>query len=319
MIGPLDKKWSLALLCGVVVLSLLILNIPAQAKKKSVSEKGWLGVYIQDLDKGLIEALGLRTTEGVLVNDIAEDSPAETAGMETKDVIIKYDGKKVTKSDDLTAEVRKTKPGKKVEIEINRDGSKKKLQVVVGEAPEIYSLMYDGDWQFSPGDDFFYSFGDRGYLGVSLEGLTEQLGDYFGVKDGEGALVTEVVEDSPAQKAGIKAGDVIVKIDDEAIEDPGDVTDVIRDKEKGDKVKLEVMRDRRKESLTAEIEKTELASSYRHALKTAKIRMPRGSLPEPGIMRIEINKDELKKEMDKLKDEVKELKEELEKLKEKGI
>lgn len=319
MIGPLDKKRSLALLCGVVVLSLLILNIPGQAKKKSVSERGWLGVYIQDLDEGLIEALGLRTTEGVLVNDIAEDSPAEAAGIEAKDVIIKYDGKKVTKSDDLTAKVRKTKPGKKVEIEINRDDSKKKLQVVIGEAPETYSLMYDEDRHFSLGHELLYSFGDRGYLGVSLEGLTEQLGDYFGVKDGDGALVTEVVEDSPAQKAGIKAGDVIVKIDDEAIDDPGDVVDAIGDREEGDKIKLEVMRERKRESLTAEIEKTELASSYRQALKSAKIRIPRAPLVEPEIMRIEIDKDKLEREMDKLKEEVEELREELQKLKEKGI
>lgn len=311
------KERTLVLLGGVVFLSLLIFNLPAQAKQDT-TKKGWLGVSIQDVDEDLKEALDLKSTEGVLVNEVVEDSPAEEAGIKKKDVIIKYKGKKVKDARDLTTWVLETKPGEEVRLEIIRDGKKKKPKVIIGKQPKSYSLLYGEDWDFTPGRQSFYFGGKRGYLGVVLEGLSEQLGDYFGAKDGEGALITEVEEDSPAEKAGLKAGDVIVKIDGEEIEDPGDVVEVVTDKEEGDKVKISVLRNKKKKTFTLEVAERESTFGSLKGLKHLKIldSPRRGS--SAGI-RIEIDKERFKEDMEKLKEELKELKEELKELKEKGI
>lgn len=317
MSWPFKKGRSLALLGGVVFLSLLIFNLPAQAEKDA-SKKGWLGVSIQDVDEDLKEALELKSTEGVLVNEVVEDSPAEEAGIKKKDVIIKYKGKKVTDAGDLTTWVLETKPGEEVRLEVIRDGKKKKPKVIIGKLPKSYSLLYGEDWDFTPGRQSFYFGGKRGYLGVVLEGLTEQLGDYFGVKDGGGALIFEVEEKSPAEKAGLKAGDVIVKIDGEEVEDPGDVVEVVTDKEEGDKVEVDVLRDKKKKTFTVEVAERESAFGHLKGLKHLKIldSPRRGSSAD---IRIEIDKERLDKELEKLKDELKELKHELQELKEKGI
>ncbi len=314
----LPKKGRTLVLLGVVVfLTLLVLNLPAEAKKDT-AKKGWLGVSIQDVDEDLKEALDLKSTEGVLVNEVVEDSPAEEAGIKKKDVIIKYKGKKVKDTGDLTTWVRETKPGEEVRLEIIRDGKKKKPKVIIGKLPRSYSYFYGEDWDFTPGYHSFSFGGKRGYLGVVLEGLTEQLGDYFGAKDGDGALITEVMEDSPAEKAGLKAGDVIVKIDGEEVEDPGDVVKVVTDKEEGDRVKLDVLRNKKKKTFTLEVAERESTFGSLKGLKHLKIldSPRRGS--SAGI-RIEIDKERFKEDMEKLKEELKELKEELKELKEKGI
>ncbi len=313
----LKKERTLVLLGGIVFLTLLVLNVPAQAEKDA-SKKGWLGVSIQDVDEDLKEALDLKSAEGVLVNEVVEDSPAEQAGIKKKDVIIKYKGKKVTDAGDLTTWVLETKPGEEIRLEIIRDGKKKKPKVIIGKQPKSYSLLYGEDWDFTPGRQSFSFGGKRGYLGVVLEGLSEQLGDYFGAKDGEGALITEVEEDSPAEKAGLKAGDVIVKIDGEEVEDPGDVVEVVTGKEEGDKVEVDVLRNKKKKTFTLEVAERESTFGSLKGLKHLKIldSPRRGS--SAGI-RIEIDKERFKEDMEKLKEELKELKEELKELKEKGI
>jgi len=314
----LERGRILVLVGGVVFFTLLVLNLPAQAEKDA-GKKGWLGVFIQDVDEDLKEALDLKSTEGVLVNEVVEDSPAEEAGIKKKDVILKYEGKKVTDTGELTTWVLETEPGQEVRIEIIRDGEKKKPKVIIGKLPKTYTYLRSGDFDLQPGCQSFSFGGKRGYLGVVLDGLGEQLGDYFGVKDGKGALITEVQKDSPAEKAGLKAGDVIVNIDGEGVEDPGDVVGEMTDKEKGDKVKLEVLRNKKKKNFTVEVEERESAYSYLQGLKGLKLHAPPTPAFEPEVFRIEIDKEMLDEELEKLKEELKDLREELKELKEKGI
>ena len=91
------------------------------------------------------------------------------------------------------------------------------------------------------------------WLGIYLQPLTEQLRDYFRVKDGKGVLISEVVEDSPADEAGLKAGDVIIAVGDEDIEGQDDVVEAIREREEGEEVEIVVVRKGRKKTLTAEL------------------------------------------------------------------
>ena len=139
-------------------------------------------------------------------------------------------------------------------LKLLQDGNTRVFVLPRGDkdAPGVWSE--GGDDETSPGerriivrklDD------DRGWLGVHMDALNGQLGDYFGVKDGAGVLVTEVVADSPAAKAGLKAGDVIVKAGDRAVASPDDLHEAMSGTKPGDDLKLKVMRKGSAQTLTA--------------------------------------------------------------------
>jgi serine protease Do len=286
------------------------------------TEEGWLGVYVQDISHALKGAMNLKSEQGVLVRDVMEDSPADEAGIKREDVILVFNQKKVEDSEHLIRLVRKTSPGDKVELVIVRDGKKKTLTITMGETPD--NKLRESELpglEPRKGEPQVYKFfafsGSR--IGVKVQDLTAQLGDYFGVKDGEGALITEVDEEEPAYKAGLRAGDVIVEVDKEKIENTEDLISAISGKEEGDKVEIKVLRDRKPQSFTVEVEKGEEQSSV-YLKELEKLRILPENLPEPNIFWEEKEfrqpQGELKEELEELKEEMKELKEELEDLKE---
>ncbi len=316
-------KKGLLFMILLTFLASMITAAPVKAKKhKGGSKTGWLGVYIQDITKDMKEALDLKSKRGVLVRDVIEDSPADEAGIKQEDVIIKFDGKKVLNSSNLTRLIRGSSPGEEVELKILRDGKEKTLTVTLGKRPRD-QLSYE--YEFEP---FFgeakrmkphsYSFsvfsGSR--IGAKVQDLTEQLGNYFGVEDGEGALITQVEEDMPAYKAGLKAGDVIVEVDEEKIEDTEDLMDAISKKKEGDKVEIKVIRNRKPESFVVEIEEGEEWSTFGFSgLKKLKI-LPEKLYPSEIFLEKEVS-SELEEELEDLREELEELKEELEDLREK--
>jgi C-terminal processing protease CtpA/Prc len=109
-----------------------------------------------------------------------------------------------------------------------------------------------GDLDISPGDASYFVFGGPARMGVRLQSLGDQLAEYFGVGERKGALVTSVREDSPAQAAGLRAGDVIVGIGDDEVDDPGDVLRAVRGAEPGS-MSVSVVRDGRELSMTVEL------------------------------------------------------------------
>ena len=255
-----------------------------------------------------------------MVVDVVDDSPADEAGLRRKDVIIEFNGKKVDGSKPLADLVRETKVGDKVDIIVSRKGEKKNLTIEIGERPK--SKWRDRERNVIV-KDFFknnlaLAIGHRGYMGVAIQDLTVQLGDYFGVKDGDGALITEVEEDSPAEKAGLKAGDVIVGADGEDITDSEDIIDVMSDKEEGDTVSITYIR--RGEKHTVPVEVTEESYSMHNiSLPSLNIQIPK--IPSiKGIDQFYLQKEytrdmeDFQKEMQQLKKEMNELREELKEL-----
>jgi len=317
-------KRSIVFIILLAFFASMIIAAPVAAQKhKEGSEKGWLGVYIQDITRDIKEAMDLKSERGILIRDVVEDSPADVAGIEQEDVIIEFNGKKVRDTSRFTRMVRSTSPGEEVTLTIIRDGKEKIIAITLGNRPkDLLSYEYTLEPFLSEAKrikPYTYSFslysGSR--IGVKVQDLTEQLGEYFGVEDGEGALVTEVDEDMPAYKAGLKAGDVIVEVDGEDIEDTEDLTDAISDdKEEGDKAKIKVIRNRKPESFVVEVEEEEEWSSFDlGGLKKLQI------LPEKlHSSKIFLEKEfssELEEQMEDLKEELEELKQELEELKEK--
>ena len=231
--------------------------------------QGYLGVSLQDITPSMAKALQLGDRQGVLVNEVMDDSPAKEAGLEDGDVILRFAGRAIEDNGDLTKSVRKTGPGEKVEVVVLRDGKEKTFEVTIGEHEGSTWFQMDGkeldldalkNFHMSSGDDEdvviqldedgkkvwttrgFPFAENRGFLGINMEDLSPQLGEYFGVKDGEGVLLTEVVADSPAEKAGLKAGDVILKVGDETITSTSDLHEAMAETEPGQELAVAVKR-----------------------------------------------------------------------------
>jgi len=200
----------------------------------SGSGTGKLGVKVQDMNPQL--AKYFKVDEGVLVTEVMEDRPAAKAGMQAGDVITKVAGEKVEDAEDLTEEIGEHEVGDKVEIAAVRDGSKMTFNVELDDPMAKY-----------------HRYG--GYMGVQLQDLNSQLKDYFKVDNG--VLITEVVEDSPAEKAGLKAGDIVITFDGKSIKNSSKLREAVRDRTPGDKVDVVVVRDKKEQTIKVELGKSE--------------------------------------------------------------
>ena len=211
--------------------------------------EAWLGVYLQELTDAMREALDIESDGGVLVTEVTGDSPAGKAGLKVGDVVIEFDGREIYDGNDLRRAVGRTEPGDKVEIVIVRDGKRRTLTVEMGEKPRSRRRVYgapSGDWR-----SFAFSIGSRVFLGVELAEMNPDLASYFKVK--EGVLVLDVAEDSPADKAGLRPGDVFVAIDGEKVRDPEAVLEILREYQEGDKVEIEIVRHGKREKIEVKL------------------------------------------------------------------
>jgi serine protease Do len=206
-------------------------------------DRGWLGVSIDDVTPKLARKKHLNVDEGVFVTDVTEDSPADNAGIREGDVIVEYDGKKIYDSEDLTTEVRKTKPGTDVAVTLFRDGEKKTVKVTIARlrTPRSFSFTFPPLPRI-PHAPHATTVRVAVLYGLTLEDLNSQLAEYFGVPDGKGVLVKHVKRNSEADRAGFKAGDVVVKIGKKSIADVDDVNEALDDFNEGDKAEFEILR-----------------------------------------------------------------------------
>jgi predicted metalloprotease with PDZ domain len=208
------------------------------------AERGFLGVSVQRLDDDEREKLGV--THGVRVADVEKDSAAAKAGIQEKDVIQSVNGEKVREPQSLTEIVRELAPGSAVKIGLWRDGKGMEVKAVLGkyERPKRFT------WHMGPWSKWVHS---RAHLGVSIMDLDDgELASYFSVKAGEGVLVTGVQKGTPAEKAGIKSGDVIVQVGKTTVKKSGDIHEALAELKEGDSVEVTVVRRGKKATLKAE-------------------------------------------------------------------
>ncbi len=271
--------WLLAIAVISLVSSGVILAQRADhvARTRVVSSNGdraWMGVRLKDVTPEKARELKLPGEYGAIVAKVEPDSPAAKAGLAANDVILEFAGERVRGVAQLGRLVRETPPGRAVNLEVSRDGQQRTLTVKL----ESHGEEFYGSWvrpmppmprvtvpkvdvfPNAPGFDFdYFGFGpSQSRLGISTIDLTAQLADYFGVKQGKGVLVREVKSGSPAEKAGLKAGDCIVRADDAEIDTVGDLRKALGS-ESGEKKEhtLTVVRDRQEQALKVVIEPPE--------------------------------------------------------------
>lgn len=229
----------------------------------TISASSFLGVDLREVSRETAQRLKLRTERGALVASVTTGSAAEKAGLQTDDVIVKWNGEALESARAMTRHIRETPAGRSVRLGVIRDGSEREVNVTLGDRQEqlkqftVDSSRIRERVYARPVVRTFVRDGAR--LGLSMQGMSPQLAEYFGLKDRNGALVTFVHPDSAAAKAGIKAGDVILSVGGETVDGPGSLLRALRSKSEG-MVEVKVMRDRQERSVTVQLDKAKTSS-----------------------------------------------------------
>lgn len=216
--------------------------------------QSYLGVGVAELDSNRGHELKLKDTHGVEITRMEDESAAAKAGVKVGDVVLEYNGQRVEGTEQFMRLVRETPVGREVKLLISRNGAAQSIPVVMGSRKSGMALSHGGDTWFEmpnvpmPDIPRVFTTWSSSMLGIEAESLTKQLAEYFGVK--EGVLVRAVIKDSAAEKAGIKAGDVLVKIDQTAVTTPGEVTSAVRSARSKKTFAVELMRDRHETTVT---------------------------------------------------------------------
>jgi serine protease Do len=267
----MNRKWLAAVAGTAVAIGVAVAalhaqrNIITQRGRTTIvarsSDGAWPGVRLRDVTAEDVKDLKLPGEYGAVVKEVEEDSPAAKAGLKTDDVIIGFAGERVWSAAELSRLIRETPPGRKVSLEISRTGAKQAVAVTF-EAQEAESLPFNMELprmempMARPNFNFDLFFAGKPRLGVYVDDLTPQLAEYFGVREGKGVLVREVMPDTPAQKAGLKAGDCIVKVGDTPVKTVDDLQEALAKAEpENDQYTLTIVRDRHEQTVNVRIEK----------------------------------------------------------------
>jgi predicted metalloprotease with PDZ domain len=230
----------------VMILFLFFATSPVIAEKSS--NEGFLGVSVEKISTDEMKELNI--SHGVRVIDVVEGEAAEKAGIQEGDIIQFVDMKKIETPGDLVKGIRNNAPATRVKIKLLRDKKIEEISVVLGKFEPMEGFHNRPDKR-----SFKLLFKDGAYLGIHMCRLNQELAEYFKVKPDNGVLILSVDKDSPANKAGLKAGDVIVKLNEKSIRSPEEARDIISEMKGGDKVDISVIRHGKKTVLEAELEK----------------------------------------------------------------
>jgi serine protease Do len=193
-----------------------------------------LGVRLTDVDSDRAKVLRLGDARGAEVVGVEENGPAEQAGIRTGDVLLSYNGENIVGAQQLGRLVAETPQGRKVTVQYSRDGKLESAAITTG-APHAANVNFPGGPGFEVPDLQNFAILDipnpmliwkNSALGIEGESVDSQLARYFGVK--RGVLIRSVEKGSPAEKAGLKAGDVVTAIGDHEVSAPRDVSSFMR-------------------------------------------------------------------------------------------
>ncbi|MGD0281551.1 MAG: DegQ family serine endoprotease [Dissulfurispiraceae bacterium] len=188
---------------GFAIPSSMAKTIISQLKDKGTVVRGWIGVSIQNITPEMQQSFGLKESEGALVGDVVPRGPADAAGMKRADVIIEFNGKKIKNMSDLSRVVADTPVGKTVDAKIIRGGKEMDFRVTVLEMNEKKLALSRQD--------------PESKLGISVDDITPRWREKLGIKEKAGAVIVGVDPGSPAEEAGLQAGDIIKELNHQPV------------------------------------------------------------------------------------------------------
>jgi serine protease Do len=220
----------------------------------------YLGVDISDVTTERLSALKLKEEKGVEVTMVDQDAPAGKAGIKEHDVILTMNGTTIESGAQLRRMIHETPPGRLVSFGLSRDGQPVTVKVQLADKHNEVWMAHPKAKEFHfempnmppmpeidfPSINVVVTQSERS--GVIVENITQQLGEFFGVKNGNGVLVRSVEKGSRAEKAGFRAGDVIVKVNDQPVHDTSDFTHAVKSRN-GTSVSVGVVREKKEQNL----------------------------------------------------------------------
>ena len=189
-------------------------NVVKQLKEDGKVTRGWLGVMIQKVNQDLADQFHMERPIGALVGEVAPDGPADKAGIKSGDIIVEYGDREISQMNMLPALVAQTAVGEKVQVTFFRDGKKKTLTVIIAKLKE---------------DEFLEAGTEsESRLGITVQDLTPDLAKSLEIEEVSGILVTEVSMDSPASRAGLRRGDLILEINRNKVDDVRGFVEILK-------------------------------------------------------------------------------------------
>jgi serine protease Do len=240
----------------------------------------YLGVGVAEMTSERAKELHLKDERGVEVRCVDGDSPAAKAGLKEGDIVVEYNGQRVEGGEQFMRLVRETPPGRAVNLVVTRNGSSQTLSATIGQrksgpmAAEFEGDEYAVAMPAMPPLAFHLRMPDMPsvfmswrspMLGIESESLNPQMAEYFGVK--EGVLVRAVTQESSADKAGLKAGDVIVKVGSEKVTSPKEISSILQSSRAKKTLPITVVRRQKEVVLNVVLEE----SSQWQALETREL------------------------------------------------
>jgi len=250
LFAPFARRFPLAI---AVAVSLLLTLTPVSAG----GQGAFLGITSSGLSGEDARDARLSSRDGAILHKVYSGTAADAAGLKAGDILLTFGGEKIFDDRDLTDLIHDRKAGDKVSITLMRDGETLTVDAVMGTRDDMeweqgerdsWSRFWDGLGSIFHGDS---SHGDGPRLGVYVEQMEEQMAEYFQVEKGEGVLLTRIVRNSPAEDAGLLAGDVVIRVDDSNIRRTGGISDALQGKwgetvpvtviRKGDRIEVRVV------------------------------------------------------------------------------
>lgn len=233
-------------------------------------EGSWLGVETHEVTTEKAKELKLSAEHGVVLGKIVPDSPAAKAGLKEGDVVMALNGQRVEGTAQFRRMIREIPAGRAAQLNVWRNGRAQTVAVTLGKSEENHVNWIKsapGTFAFHmpeipampevmemPGMEHFgFAPGVHARLGIDAENLEGQLAAYFGAPEGEGILVRSVNSGSPAEKAGVKAGDVITSVNGERVRSVGELREKIASKNEAKNVELSVLRNKVETKLNVEL------------------------------------------------------------------
>ena len=228
---------------GFAIPSNMVKQVMADLIQHGKVLRSWIGVQIQPLNDSSARAMGLKSPDGALVSDVVKDGPAKKAGLKTGDVIIEFNHVQVKNVDHLRNTVSASKPNKRYDLIVIRDGRKKTLKVTLEEMP---------------GDDALATVSrppaQTNELGIQVSSLSQSVIREYDISKGEeGVIVIAVVEGSIAAEAGIRIGDLITRVGTKKCNSPRGFAALIKETQKKNMVMLHMKRDGVAQYMTLEL------------------------------------------------------------------
>jgi serine protease Do len=210
-------------------------KIIEQLKSNGEVTRGYLGVNIQDISKDAAEYRGLKNNKGALVSRVFPDTPADKAGIEAEDIIIKVNGKDIEDTRALTRMVADIPVGDTADVVVMRNGKTRKFKVEIGKRPE-------GDEVEGRADGNQRGARPQSDIGVRVTEITPNLASRYGLSDTEGIMVSQLAQNGKAAAAGLQTGDIIKEINHEPIMTMDDYNSALKKAADGETISMWIFR-----------------------------------------------------------------------------